>query len=47
MDRLKKVIPNAKLTKEEAKEITAQLEDVIILAESIKVDAQNDKTKQT
>ena len=46
MDKLEQGIPNAKLTKNESKEITAQLEDVIALAESIKADIQNDKAKR-
>ena len=46
MDRLEKGIPNAELTKEEANDITAQLEDVIALAESIKADSQNDNAKR-
>lgn len=46
MDRLAQGIPNAKLTKEDAKDITEQLEDIIALAESIKADSQNNKAKQ-
>jgi len=43
---LRKGIPNAKLTKSEAKEITTQLEDVIALAESIKADVAKEKAKR-
>jgi|GEM_PF-4501225 len=46
MDKLEQGIPNAKLSKKDAKDIAAQLEDVIALAESIKADNHMDKAKR-
>ena len=46
MDKLEQGIPSANLSKKEAKDIAAQLEDVIALAESIKADNQKDKVKR-
>ncbi len=46
MDKLEQGIPNAKLSKKDAKDIAAQLEDVIALAESIKVENYKDKAKR-
>ena len=43
---LREGIPKAKLTKEDAKEITAQLEEVIALAESIKAENARDKAQR-
>ena len=41
IDRLEQGIPNAKLSKKDAKDIAAQLEDVIALAESLKTEHQD------
>ncbi len=46
MDKLEQGIPNAKLSKKDAKDIAAQLENVIALAESIKADSHKDKAKR-
>ena len=46
MDKLEQGIPSAKLSKKDTKDIAAQLEDVIALAESIKADNCKDKTKR-
>jgi len=46
MDKLEQGIPNTKLSKKDAKDIAAQLEDVIALAESISADSHKDKAKR-
>ncbi|MEM6318605.1 MAG: hypothetical protein AAF960_13120 [Bacteroidota bacterium] len=46
IDKLEKGIPNANLTKEEAKDISVQLEEVIALAESMKSENAKDNAQR-
>ena len=46
LDKLEQGFINADLTKEEADDITKQLEDVIALAEQIKTDIATDKIEE-